>query len=56
MKKELEAWMDMKNYNSIDEFKGKLSNKKISSSSLVYKRGQYVDLLINSENIFGEVK
>jgi dihydroorotate dehydrogenase (fumarate) len=56
MKKELEAWMDLKNYNSIDEFKGKLSNKKISNSSLVYKRGQYVDLLINSENIFGEVK
>jgi len=50
----LEAWMDMKNYTSIDEFKGKLSNKKIGSNSLVYKRTQYVDLLINSENIFGE--
>ena len=54
MKKELEAWMDIKNYYSIDEFKGKLSNSKLAGNSLVYKRGQYVDLLINSDNIFGD--
>jgi len=54
MKKELEAWMDIKNYETIDEFKGKLSNIKLANNSLAYKRGQYVDLLINSENIFGD--
>ncbi|WP_321425867.1 dihydroorotate dehydrogenase-like protein [uncultured Bacteroides sp.] len=54
IKKELKAWMDIKNYHSIDEFRGKLSNNKLTSDSLVYKRTQYVDLLMNSENIFGD--
>ena len=56
MKKELEAWMDIKKYNSIDEFRGKMSNNRLGSSSFVYKRAQYVDLLINSENIFGDAR
>lgn len=54
MQKELEAWMDIRDYKSVDEFKGKLSNKKLGNNSLVYKRAQYVDLLINSANIFGD--
>lgn len=56
IKKELEEWMDRKNYNSMDEFKGKLSSNKLANGSLVYKRAQYVDLLINSENIFGDLQ
>jgi dihydroorotate dehydrogenase (fumarate) len=52
IKKELEEWMDTKNYNSIDEFRGKLSKNKLSSDPFIYKRAQYVDLLINSEEIF----
>lgn len=54
MQKELEAWMDIRDYKNVDEFKGKLSNKKLGNNSLVYKRAQYVDLLINSANIFGD--
>jgi dihydroorotate dehydrogenase (fumarate) len=55
IKNELEEWMDSKNYQSIDEFKGKLSKSKLMNP-LVYQRAQYVDLLINSENIFGDTK
>lgn len=52
IKNELTEWMDSKNYKSIDEFRGKLSNTKLSSNPFIYKRAQYVDLLINSEEIF----
>jgi len=56
IKKELEDWMELKNYHSLDEFRGKLSSNRLGTNSLVYKRAQYVDLLINSENIFGDLK
>lgn len=56
IKKELVEWMDIKNYKSIDEFRGKLSKNKLSSNPFVYKRAQYVDLLINSEEIFGSTR
>jgi dihydroorotate dehydrogenase (fumarate) len=46
----LEKWMDEKGYKSLDDFKGKLSNNKINDP-FVYKRAQYVDLLLNSEDI-----
>jgi len=48
---ELEAWMESKNYNSIDEFRGKLSNKKIVNDPFIYKRAQYVDILLNSDEL-----
>jgi dihydroorotate dehydrogenase (fumarate) len=53
IKKELVNWMESKNYKSIDEFRGKLSKNKLSSNPFVYKRAQYVDLIMNSEEIFG---
>ena len=53
MKKELEDWMESKHYNNIDEFRGKLSKTRLSSNPFIYKRAQYADLLINSEQIFG---
>jgi len=53
IKKELVEWMENKNYNSIDEFRGKLSKTRLSNDPFVYKRAQYVDLLIHSEEIFG---
>ena len=56
IKKELKDWMEIKNYKSIDEFKGKLSSNRLSADSLVYKRAQYVDLLLYSENIFENSK
>jgi len=53
IKKEMEEWMEQKNYQNIDEFKGKLSNIKLGKSSNVYQRAQYVDLLLKSDDIFG---
>jgi dihydroorotate dehydrogenase (fumarate) len=52
MKRELEDWMDIKNYKSIDEFRGKLSKNRLTGNPFIYKRAQYVDLLLNSEEIF----
>ncbi len=51
IKGELEAWMDNKNYNSIDEFRGKLSKNKLSNNPFIYKRAQYVELLLNSDDL-----
>lgn len=53
IKKELAEWMDSKNYRNINEFRGKLSKNKLSNNPFVYKRAQYVDLLMNSEELFG---
>jgi dihydroorotate dehydrogenase (fumarate) len=53
IKKELVEWMDKKNYKSIDDFRGKLSKNSLSNNPFVYKRAQYVDLLLNSEELFG---
>ncbi len=50
--KEMSEWMERKNYGSIEEFRGKLSKNRLSSNPFVYKRAQYVDLLLNSEEIF----
>lgn len=50
MLKELEAFMAEHNYTSLGDFRGKLS-KKNTRDVYVYKRAQYVDLLLNSENI-----
>jgi dihydroorotate dehydrogenase (fumarate) len=52
IRRELEEWMEIKNYNSLDEFRGKLSNNRLTNNPFVYKRAQYVDLLLNSEEIF----
>ena len=52
--KELSDWMERKGYTSIEEFRGKLSQKNLGADSLVYRRAQYVDLLLSSENIFGD--
>lgn len=49
---EMIEWMNGKNYKSIDEFRGKLSRKSLSSNPFIYQRAQYVDLLLNSEDIF----
>ena len=52
IKNEIEDWMDSKSYTSIDEFRGKLSNRSLGNNPFVYQRAQYVDLLINSDKIF----
>jgi len=53
MRNEIEAWMERKGYENLDDFRGKLSNGKLEKNPFVYKRAQYVDLIINAENIFG---
>jgi dihydroorotate dehydrogenase (fumarate) len=53
MKTEIANWMEAKNYNTIEEFKGLLSKNKLNNDPYIYKRAQYVDLLMNSEGIFG---
>jgi dihydroorotate dehydrogenase (fumarate) len=52
IRKELEEWMEGKNYKSINDFRGKLSKNKLSNNPFVYKRAQYVELLMNSDEIF----
>lgn len=53
IKNEMLEWMESKNYNSLDQFRGKLSKSTLSNDPFVYKRAQYVDLLLHSEEIFG---
>jgi dihydroorotate dehydrogenase (fumarate) len=48
---EIETWMKNKNYKTIDEFRGKLSRKTLKDP-FTYKRAQYVDILMKSEEIF----
>lgn len=50
MLNDIESWMEIKKYNSISEFKGKLS-KKALKDPFVYKRGQYIDLLLGSDQL-----
>ena len=53
--KELSEWMDEKGFNSFEDFRGKLAKKNLDPNSLVYKRAQYVDLLLSSDTIFGDL-
>jgi dihydroorotate dehydrogenase (fumarate) len=48
---ELEQWMDSKKYENIDAFKGKLARKN-QKDPFAYKRAQYIDILMKSEEIF----
>ncbi|MBS3768979.1 MAG: dihydroorotate dehydrogenase-like protein [Bacteroidales bacterium] len=47
---EIDTWMSDKGYNSLDDFRGKLSRDKIKNP-FVYKRAQYVDILMHPEEI-----
>ena len=51
MLKDIETWMAGKGYKSLKEFRGKLSDKEIADP-FVYKRAQYVDLLMKSDELF----
>jgi len=46
----LEEWMDARGYKTIEAFKGKLSMKNIHDP-YAYKRAQYVDILMKSNEI-----
>ena len=51
MLNDIQAWMGSKNYSKLEDFRGKLSNKKLNDP-FIYKRAQYIDLLLKSEQIF----
>ncbi len=51
MLKELDDWMEENNYETLNDFKGKLSNKNVKDKR-IYKRAQYVDLLMRAESVF----
>ncbi|MCF8331451.1 MAG: dihydroorotate dehydrogenase-like protein [Bacteroidales bacterium] len=48
---DLSEWMKIKGYKSLDDFRGKLSRKNIKDYK-IYKRAQYVDLLMHAEDVF----
>lgn len=54
--KTISSWMEKKGYNSIEDFRGKLSDSVLNKndSMLIYRRAQYIDLLLHSDTIFGE--
>ena len=54
--KTISEWMERKGYSSIEDFKGKLSDLALNKndSVLIYKRAQYIDLLLNSDTVFGD--
>jgi dihydroorotate dehydrogenase (fumarate) len=43
--------MDHKKYDTIDAFRGKLSKKNLKDP-FAYRRAQYIDILMKSEEIF----
>ncbi len=51
MLSDIEKWMENKSYTSLNDFRGKLSNNN-TSDPYAYKRAQYVDILMKSDNIF----
>lgn len=48
---EIEKWMSKKGYKKLDDFRGKMS-KKNNHDPFAYRRAQYVDILMHSEEIF----
>ena len=48
---QLKAFMESKGYKSLDDFRGKLSKAKINDP-FAYNRAQYIDILMNSRDIF----
>lgn len=56
IKNELMEWMESKNYKNIDVFRGKLSKNRLKGNPFVYDRAQYVELLLNSDRLFGSTR
>jgi len=52
---DLQAWMEKKGYASLEDFRGKLSAFTLNDP-FVYKRAQYVDALLSSEDLLKKVR
>ena len=48
---EMKEWMKAKGYEKIDDFRGRMSRKN-TKDPYAYRRAQYVDILMRSEEIF----
>lgn len=55
MLKDLKDWMESNNFSSLKDIKGKLSAKNVSDP-FIYKRAQYVDILMKSGEILKKQK
>jgi dihydroorotate dehydrogenase (fumarate) len=53
MLEDIEIWMANNQYESLDDFRGKLSKKNIKDP-YAYRRAQYVDILMKSGEIFNK--
>ncbi len=51
---ELEEWMDRKGYKELKDFQGSLSSNAINDP-FVYKRAQYIDMILKSEEHFNPI-
>jgi dihydroorotate dehydrogenase (fumarate) len=47
---DLETWMKSKGFNSLGDFRGKLSKASVKDP-FIYKRAQYIDLLLGSDQL-----
>ena len=52
---ELETWMNGKGYKSIEDFRGKLTKKNLKDP-FAYRRAQYVEILMRSNEIIKKTK
>lgn len=55
MIREIEKWMDSRNYKTLKDFRGKLS-KKNSENKLPYHRVQYMDFMMTTSQILKKYK
>lgn len=51
--KDIEKWMEEKQYKTLTDFKGLLSKKNVNDP-FVYQRAQYIDLLLKSGEMFNK--
>lgn len=49
---DIDLWMEKKQYSKVVEYKGKLAQKNVTDK-FVYKRAQYVDLILRSDELLG---
>lgn len=51
--REIAEWMEKKQYDTIDQFRGKLSDSVLNKDNalLIYKRAQYIDTLLHSDRL-----
>ncbi|MEX0985964.1 MAG: dihydroorotate dehydrogenase-like protein [Bacteroidales bacterium] len=54
MLSEIENWMERKGYKTLEEFRGTLSSNTINDP-FVYKRAQYIDMILKSEDYFNPI-